>query len=61
MNPEQELIDAVKDKARQLAEALKTAQDAGVSPLVLIPALMDVARETGLMPEDGIPGLPFAF
>lgn len=55
-----EHVNEVRCRAEDLATALIAAQEAGVSPLTLIPAIMDVARETGLIPEgSGIPGLPF--
>jgi hypothetical protein len=37
-------------RGQQLAEALKDAGDEGVGPAVLLPALVTVFRDAGMMP-----------
>lgn len=44
----QQLLEAVRVQARELAAALGAAQDAGVSPAVLLPELVAVFRDAGL-------------
>ena len=50
------LVTAVEDDARSLAESLKAAQEAGVGPAILLPALISVFREAGIF---GAGELPF--
>ena len=47
---EPELIEQVKEKAVALIAALNEAVDGGVSQAVLLPELMSLFRESGLMP-----------
>lgn len=56
----QEHLAAVKRDAAQLAETLRDASDAGVSPALVLPQLVLVFREAfGEMPAGlVIPGLP---
>ena len=43
-------VEAVTGAAQQLAERLQEATEAGVSKAVLLPALITVFREAGMMP-----------
>ena len=43
-------IEAVREKARALIAALDEATSAGISQAVLLPELVSVFREAGLMP-----------
>lgn len=55
----EERLEAVKAHAEALAGELREAVDAGVSPALILPALMSVFREAfGEMPA-GMPSLPF--
>lgn len=47
----EEHVEACRDSAQQLADDLKAAGDAGVPPIMLIPTLIGVFREAGMMPE----------
>ena len=41
-------VERVEHEARELAEAIKQAQEEGVGPAILLPALMVVFREAGM-------------
>jgi len=54
-----ELVKKCEQDARSLAESVHAAADAGVPYVVLLPALITVFREMGMMPDGmAIPGLP---
>lgn len=57
-----ELVADCELRARELARSLKRALDEhGVPPIVLLPRLIEVLREEGVVPEGGgLPGLPFS-
>ena len=48
---DQELIAAVEESAQSLADAMKTAEEAGVSPALLFPALISVFKDAGMLPD----------
>jgi len=48
---EQELIAAVEDASRGLADAMKNAETGGVSPALLFPALISVFKDAGMLPD----------
>lgn len=47
---EDEHVELVKEKAKELIEALNGATDAGVSHAALLPELVSVFREAGMVP-----------
>ncbi len=47
---EAEQVERVKEAAAALIEALNAAQDAGVSHAVLLPELVAMFREAGMVP-----------
>lgn len=47
-------IENVKRDARTFLETLKAAVDAGVPQAVLMPELLVILRESGMMPETGM-------
>lgn len=51
MSTPAELVADVERDARTLAESLKAANEAGVSPALILPRLVLVFREAGMMPE----------
>ncbi len=48
---EKELLAVVEIEARHLCLAVKEANDHGVSDALLLPALVSVFREAGMIPE----------
>lgn len=50
-----EHVENVKEKARELIAAMNEAEAAGVPPVSLLPELVTVFREAGMIPA----GLPF--
>jgi len=57
----QDHIDEIRNCAYDLAAAIKAANDAEVSPTIILPTLISVLQDTGLMPDGGLPfpGLTF--
>ena len=51
----QDHIDAIRNCGHDLANAIKAATDAEVSPAVILPTLIGVLQDSGLMPEGGLP------
>lgn len=51
MPDQDELIGAVNLHARDLCDSIKSAQEAGVSEALILPALIAVFREAGMLPE----------
>lgn len=49
-------LEQVRVDARVFAASLNTAEEAGISHSVLLPELIGIMRETGLLPKTG--GLP---
>jgi hypothetical protein len=47
---EAEHVQRVRERAQQLIEALNQAADAGVSQATLLPELVAVFQEAGMMP-----------
>ena len=47
----------MKTQAARLCDALRDASEEGVSPALLLPALVTVFRDAGMMPAGGLPGL----
>ena len=56
----QDHIDAIRNCGHDLANAIKAATDAEVSPAVILPTLIGVLQDIGLMPEGGLP-FPLTF
>lgn len=56
-----EHVRIVEREARALAEALRDAAEAGVGQALLLPALVSVFRDAGMLPQNlaelGVPGL----
>jgi len=50
-------LEQVRTDARAFAATLTAAEEAGISHAVLLPELIAIMRETGLLPKTG--GLPF--
>lgn len=48
---ERELVAAVERRAEELCGAVKTASEAGVSDALLLPALVAVFRDAGMLPD----------
>jgi hypothetical protein len=48
---QRELISEMERRGRELCEAVQRAEDAGVPPALLLPALMAVFREAGMLPD----------
>ena len=48
---DQELLAAVETNGRALCEAVHTALEGGVSQALLLPTLLGVFREAGMIPE----------
>jgi hypothetical protein len=48
--PEQ-WVGLVEAKARELCDSVKGATEAGVSDALLLPALLDVFRQAGMLPD----------
>ena len=44
-------MQLVEERGRALCEAVKAANEAGVSEALLLPALIDVFREAGMLPD----------
>lgn len=44
-------MSLVEERGRSLCEAVKAANEAGVSEALLLPALIDVFREAGMLPD----------
>lgn len=54
----EQLVADCEQRARELARALKEALDVhGVPPIVLLPRLLAVLREEGVVPDGGLPNL----
>lgn len=47
----EERVALVELRGRALCEAVKEANEAGVSEALLLPALIDVFREAGMLPD----------
>ena len=56
LTPAEHLLE-VKTQAARLCDALRDASEEGVSPALLLPALVTVFRDAGMMPAGGLPGL----
>lgn len=55
---QQALLEQTELRTRELAETLNAAIEAEIPQSVLLPRLVEVARETGLLPKGlRIPGL----
>lgn len=50
LSAEQHVI-VVEAKARELCDSVKAATEAGVSDALLLPALLGVFREAGMLPD----------
>ena len=48
---EQELVDQVETTAQALCNAMHAAVEGGVSQALLLPALVSVFREAGMIPD----------
>ena len=46
-----ELLAAVRTDAEKLSASVRAAEDAGVSPALVLPALFSVFKEAGMLPE----------
>lgn len=46
-----EHVAACRESATKLASDVKAAADAGVPPIILLPTLLSVFREAGMMPD----------
>ena len=46
-----ELLEAVRTDAEKLSASVRAAEDAGVSPALVLPALFSVFKEAGMLPE----------
>lgn len=49
---EQELLAAVEADAQQLCLSVRAAEEAGVSPALVLPSLFSVFREAGMLPAN---------
>lgn len=48
---ERERVALVEERGHALCEAVKAANEAGVSEALLLPALIDVFRQAGMLPD----------
>lgn len=48
---EQEWVRLVSEQGRLLCRTVKDATEAGVSDALILPALIDVFREAGMLPD----------
>jgi hypothetical protein len=48
---EADRVALVEARGRDLCEAVKAANEAGVSEALLLPALIDVFRQAGMLPD----------
>ena len=48
---EPDLIAGVETAAQNLADAMKEAEQGGVSPALLFPALISVFKDAGMLPD----------
>jgi hypothetical protein len=51
LTPEQEWLALVSEQGRLLCKSVKDATEAGVPDSLLLPALIDVFREAGMLPD----------
>lgn len=47
----EELLATVREDAAKLSGSVRAAEDAGVSPALVLPALFSVFKEAGMLPE----------
>jgi hypothetical protein len=52
------LVTKIEHDARALAESLREATDAGIGPAIILPTLITVFREAGIMSDFQMPSLP---
>ena len=50
--PDEVLLEAVEDRARELCSAVHAATDGGVSTALLLPSLLAVFKDAGMLPAD---------
>lgn len=58
MMTHEEHVQRISRVTNELAAAVKEAADDGVPYIVLMPALLTALRESGMMPDGGLPMLP---
>ncbi len=54
---EQEWVALVEERGQELCSAVKAATEAGVSDALLLPALIGVFRDAGMLPDLDFGGL----